>query len=83
MTSKVNEHNIRFPRDEEGNVDAKNGEYGTNNQLENTTLKFEQEGRFCFGVANIEGKNGTIIGKGCPVFDYSGENIVTIDAYKK
>ena len=32
VKSSVNEHNIRFPRDEEGNVDVKNGQYGTNNQ---------------------------------------------------
>ena len=32
LTSSVNEHNIQFPRDEEGNVDVKNGQYGTNNQ---------------------------------------------------
>ena len=25
----VNEHNIWFPRDEEGNFDVKNGQYGT------------------------------------------------------
>ena len=83
MTSKVNEHNIRFPRDEEGNVDVKNGQYGTNNQPKKATFKYEQEGRFCLGVAKIESKNGTITGKRCPVFDYSGKKIVTIDAYKK
>ena len=83
VTSKVNEHNIRFPRDEEGNVDIKNGQYGTNNQPKKATFKYEQEGRFCLGVANIEGKNGTITGKKCPVFEYTGKKIVTIDAYKK
>ena len=83
MTSKVNKHNIRFPRDEEGNIDVKNGEYDTNNQPKKATFKYEQEGRFCLGVAKIESKNGTITGKRCPVFDYSGGKIVTIDAYKK
>ena len=83
VTSKVNEHNIRFPRDEEGNVDVKNGEYDTNNQQKNATFNYEQEGRFCLGAAKIEGKNGTITGKRCPVFDYTGKNIVTIDVYKK
>ena len=34
VTSKVNEHNIWFPRDEEGNVDVKNGQY--------STFKYEQ-----------------------------------------
>ena len=30
VTSKFNKHNIRSPRDEEGNTDVKNGEYDTN-----------------------------------------------------
>ena len=51
VTSSVNEHNIWFPRDEEGNVDVKNGPYGTNNQPKKATFKYEQEGRFCLGVA--------------------------------
>ena len=50
MTSSVNENNIRFPRDEEGNVDVKNGQYGTKNQPKKSTFKYEQEGRFCLGV---------------------------------
>ena len=31
----------------------------------------------------VEGQDGTIIGKRCPVFDYAEKKIVTIDAYKK
>ena len=83
MTSKVNEHNIRFPIDEEGNIDVKNGEYDTNDQPKNSTFKYEQEGRFCLGVSNIESKDGTITGKQCPVFDYPCKKIATIDAYNK
>ena len=83
MTRKVNEHNIRFPRDEKGNVDDKNGQYGTNNQPKKATFKYEQEGRFCLGVANIESNNGKITGKRCPVFDYTNKKIVTIGAYKR
>ena len=63
MTSRVNEHNIRFPIDEEGNIDVKNGEYDTNNQPKKASFKYEQKGRFCLGIAKIKGKNGTIIGK--------------------
>ena len=80
---RVNKHNIQFPRNEEGKIDVKNGKYDTNNKPKNSTFKCEQEGRFCLGVANIESKNGTITGKRCPVFDYSGGDIVTIDAYRK
>ena len=83
MTSLVNEHYIRFPSDEEGNVDVKNGQYGTNNQPKKATFKYEQEGRFCLGVAKIEIKNGKITVKRCPVFDYTNKKIVTIGAYKK
>ena len=53
MTSNVNEHNIRFPRDEEGNIDVKTGKYDTNNQLKKSTFKYEQERRFCLGVSKI------------------------------
>ena len=34
-------------------------------------------------MAKVEGQDGTIIGKHCPVFDYTEKKIVTIDAYKK
>ena len=79
----MNEHNIRFPRYEEGNIDVKNGEYETKNQPKKSTFKYEQEGRLCLGVAKIESKNGKIKGKRCPVFDYTNKKIVTIDAYKR
>ena len=81
MTSKLNKDNIRFPRDEEGNIHLKNGKYDTNNQPKKATFKYEQEGWFCLGVAKTKTKNGTITGKRCPVIDCSGKNIVTIDAY--
>ena len=80
VTSKVNEHKIRFPRDKEGNIYVKNGEYETNNQPKKSTFKYEQEGRFCLGASKIESKNGTITGKRCPVFEYTGKKIVTIEA---
>ena len=72
MTSKVNKHNIRFPRDEEGNIDVKTDKYDTKNQPKKATFKYEQEGIFCLGVAKIESKNGTITGKRCPVFIIQG-----------
>ena len=58
VTSLVNKHNIRFPIDEEGNVDVKNGQYGTNNQRKKASLEYEQEGSICLDVAKIESKNG-------------------------
>ena len=83
MKSKFKERNIWSPRDEEENIDVKNGKYETNNQLKKATFKYEKKGRFCLGVTKTKSKNGTITGKRCPVFDYSGKMIVTIDAYKK
>ena len=64
----------------EGNVDIKNGQYGAYNQPKKATFKYKQEGRFCLGVANIESKNGTITGKRCPVFNYTGKKITKIGA---
>ena len=59
------------------------GVYNTNNQPKRASFKYEPEGRFYLGVAKVESKDGTIIGKRCPVFDYTEKKIVTIDAYKK
>ena len=61
-------------------MDVTNNKYDKNNQPKKATFKYEHEGRFFLGVANIESRNGTITGKWCPVFDYSGKNIGTIDA---
>ena len=59
------------------------GVYDANNQPKKATFKFEQEGRFCLGVAKVEGQDRKIIGKRCPVFGYTKKNIFTISAYKK
>ena len=59
------------------------GVYNTNNQPKRETFKYKQEGQFCLGVAKVEGQDGTIIGKSCPVFDYTEKKIITINAYKK
>ena len=64
-------------------MDVKRGVYENNNQPKKETFKYEQEGRFCLGVAKVESKDGKITGKRCPVFDYTDKKIVTINAYKK
>ena len=79
----MNVCNVLFPINEEGKVDIKRGVYETNNQPKRATFKYEQEGRFCLGVAKVESKDGTTTGKCCPVLDYTDKKIVTIDAYKK
>ena len=73
-----------FPRNEEGKVDVGRGVYETKNKPNKATFKYEQEGRLCLGVDKVESKeDGTITGKRCPVFDYTGKKNFTIDAYKK
>ena len=52
-TSLPNQRNIVFPRNEEGEVDVERGVYNTNNQLKKATFKYEQDGRFCLGVAKV------------------------------
>ena len=59
------------------------GVYDTNNQPKKSTFKYEQEGRFCLGVAKVESQDGTIVGKRCPVFNYTEKKIVTFDGYRK
>ena len=78
-----NECNIVFPRNKEWEVDVERGVYNTNNQPKRASFKYEQEGRLCLGVAKVEVQDRTIIGKRCPVFDYTEKKIVTINAYKK
>ena len=80
--SKLNKHNIQFTSDEEGNIDIKSGKFGTNNQQKKANFKYEQEGIFFLGVANIKSKEGAVTGKWCPVYDYT-RKILTIDAYQK
>ena len=82
-TSHSNECNILFPRNEEGEMDVERGVYDTNNQPNRATFKYKQEVLFCIGVAKVESQDGTIIGKRCPVFDYTDKKIVTINTYKK
>ena len=82
-TSPSNEFNIVLPRNEEGGVDVERGVYNTNNQPKRATFKYEQEGRFCLCVAKVEGQDGKIIGKRCPVFYYTEKKIVKISAYKQ
>ena len=80
----MNYYNVLFPRDEEGKANVDRGVYDTKNQPKKATFKDEQEGRLCLGVAKIESKeNGKITGNRCPVFDYTGKKIVTIDALQK
>ena len=60
------------------------GVYDTNNQPKKANFNYKQEGWFCLVVTKVEIKSdGTITGKRCLVFDYTGRKIITINAYKK
>ena len=72
--------NILFPRNEEGEVDVERGVYDTTNQPKRASFKHEQDGLFCLVVAKVESQDGKIIGKRCPVLNYTEKEIVTIDA---
>ena len=74
-TSRSNECNILFPRNEEGKVDVERGVYNTKNQPKKATFKYKQEGQLCLGVAMVEGQYGKIIGRRCPVFDYTEKKL--------
>ena len=83
-TSRVNDYNVLFPRDEQEKLDVEKGVYDTNNQPKKATFKYKQEGRFCLGVAKVENKEyGKITGKHCPVFEYTGNKVVMKDAHKQ
>ena len=56
-------------------MDVERGVYNIKHQPKKATFKYEQEGRFCLGVAKVEIQDGTIIGKRCPVFDYTEKKI--------
>ena len=55
-TSRVNDYNVFFQRNEEGKVDMGRGVYETNNQPKKATFKHKQEGQLCIGVAKVESK---------------------------
>ena len=61
-------------------MDVERGVYNTNNQPKRATFKYEQDAWLCLAVAKVEGQDGTIIGKRCPVFDYTEKRIITINA---
>ena len=64
-------------------MDVKKGVYENNKKMKIDTFKYEQEWRFCIWVAKIKIKVGRTTGKRFPVFDYTDNKIVAIDAYKK
>ena len=67
-----------FPRDENGKYTL-DGEYRDEKKL--LTVKFPKQGRFCFGVANVDHGEGPT-GERAELFDYTCKNIVYIKQFK-
>ena len=56
-------------------MDAERDVYDTKNKSKRAIFKYEQEGKFCIGVAKAEIKEDwTTTGKRFTVFDYTGKN---------
>ena len=71
-----------FKRDENGKL-SKKGTY-QEPELTKTTFKFPEQARFSFGVATVCASGGTkLVGKRCPMFNYTGQNIVTREVFGK
>jgi hypothetical protein len=78
--SKHNKTQIRFHRDADGKLDPINGTLAAEgSQLHE---KFKKEGRWMFGVAMVL-KNGVRTGHRLPLFDYTGQNVVTITVWEE
>jgi hypothetical protein len=69
-----------FPKNEAGLYD-KDGRIGDVDT--NLLCKYTKEGRFCFGVSDVELSDDTIEGRRCETFDYSAKNLITITAEEK
>ena len=73
---------IRFPHDENGTVDIKNGKYNTHVEKK-MCVKYSDEMQLAFGVAVVEKLDGTREGRRCEMIDYTGKIIVSQNDYKK
>ena len=65
---------MRFPRDADGKYNPK-GEYREKTEL--LTVKYNKQGRFCFGVGIVDRGNGPE-GERIELFDYTTKNIISI-----
>ena len=72
---------LRFPRDENGKLDLKNGSYSTED-VQEMKVKFDKEGRFAFGCG-VREKDGVREGVRAKPFVYSNKTIKTIKSIKR
>ena len=76
-----------FPRDKDGKIDIKNGEY-TKERKTVLNVKYEKECRLGLGVAMVaplspDGTALSPIGRRCHPFDYSSKVMISIDDYQR
>jgi hypothetical protein len=75
---KAEDVQVRFPRDENGNVDVENGKYSDNTEKV-MQAKYTDEVRLCLGVATVRLPDGSREGRRCDLIDYTGRVIVSPD----
>ena len=61
-TSNGANEEVKFPRDDNGNIDLRNGKY-SKTKKNRLKLKYENEVRLCVGVASVEMLDGVRVGK--------------------
>ena len=77
----LNDMQIRFPRDGNGVYSIGSNSY--NKKQSRPSYKYPEQARFCFGVAKVKLLDGSIIGRRCRLFDYTGKKMVSISDYEK
>lgn len=78
--SSRNQDEIRFPRDNNGKLDLKNGTY--KKESEYLQVKYPEEVRLSLGVAQVELLDGFIQGKRAKPFVYSAKVLMSIDDFQ-
>lgn len=68
---------VRFPKDEKGNIDIINGTYRDDELQNRLQPKYPKEIRLVLGVAAVKNVDGTIEGKRALPFDYTGRKVLS------
>jgi hypothetical protein len=69
-----------FPRDADRVYNLEGGIAKVDKKL---YVKYAKEGQFSFGVAAVNMHDGTVEGRRCRTFDYSGKNLIKITGEEK
>ena len=85
--SRTKNYHIMFPRNSDGKIDTKNGEY-SNKEISILNVKYEKESRMglgCAMVTPLDADNHPLPAEGrrCRLFDYTSKVLVSISDGKK